>query len=101
MRKPYYVVAPLLQEIEVRMVESHLALDSIGEMDARAEYLDLLKCTGWSEKDFDNETLKRIDRGWDIVTPSPRGTHPMVLAAPSSGLAGIPHWKIRTSNLIH
>lgn len=35
------------------------------------QYLDYLKATGWTDEEFDRETSKRVDRGWEKTFPKP------------------------------
>ena len=93
-RVSYTILAEVLESHEIEMVEAYLRGDYI-KMDAEQQrYRDLIAAAGWTEKEFDEEMLRRIDEGWDIVTPPPRGNHPMKLAARFSGLAGLPHKRV-------
>jgi len=92
-RVSYTVLAEVLEPHEIEMVEAYLRGDYI-KMDAEQQrYRDLIAAAGWTEKEFDDEMMRRIDQGWDIVTPPPRGNRPMMLASRSIGIAGIPHCK--------
>lgn len=82
--------------LERQMVESHLAQDYASSHEARFAYLMLLEEAGWTEAQFNAETLRRVDAGWDTSSiPSPRGTHPM------PAFAGIPHYAVHVSSAMH
>jgi len=92
-RVSYTVLTEVLEPHETKMVEAYLRGDYIKVDAEQKRYRDLIAAAGWTEEEFDDEVLRRIDQGWDIVTPPPRGIHPMVLASRFGGTAGIPHFK--------
>lgn len=94
MASSYEEVEFVAEWLEQQMVESHLSHDHVGVHEARLAYLNLLESSGWTEEQFNAETLRRVDAGW-AWNPSPRGTHPM----PAS--AGIPLWMIHISHALH
>lgn len=72
---------PILEYHERMMVVGYERGD-IDFTDAhRRAYLDVLDANGWGEAAFDKELLRRIDAGWDIKTPPPRGDQPMAIPA--------------------
>jgi len=92
MKISYESTAAAIFLLEVKMVVAHLASDYISELENRCSYLSILEGCGWTEQQFDQETLRRVDAGWKFLRPSPRGNHPMHALMPVSlnGMAGIP-----------
>jgi hypothetical protein len=73
----YNQLLPILSDYELKMVIARLNTDYFAEAYHRRVYLGILAQNGWTDEGFDQETLRRIDAGWDIKTPPPRGDHPM------------------------
>jgi hypothetical protein len=93
-RISYTVLVKVLEPHEAAMVEAYLAGDYIKSFDEQKRCHDLMSASGWTEKEFNDEMLRRIDLGWDIITPPPRGNHPVKLASRFGGIAGLPHCKV-------
>lgn len=87
--KRYEVIEPILACYTKIMVATHLNGELHASWQAREKYLEVLRLAGWTEEQFDREMLRRIDAGWNITIPSPRGTHPM-LARIFEMRAGLP-----------
>jgi len=58
MKLPFDQMAPLLTDLEKR-----LSLGDMSEIEFNSEYSDILRASGWSNSEFENE----IDRRWDFV----------------------------------
>jgi len=74
-RVGYTVLIEVLEPHEMEMVSAYKAHDFIKMNEERKRYLSLLSRAGWTEEEFNNEMLNRIDHSWDII-PTPRGGHP-------------------------
>ena len=81
----YNRLVPILEDHEVKMVEARVRDDVLAMDYHRRVYLGILAQNGWTEGAFDRETLRRIDAGWDIKTPPPRGGQPMGKPATRKG----------------
>lgn len=87
--KSYNQLLPILGYHEVKMVIARLKDDSLDETYHRRAYLGILTLNGWTEERFEKEMLRRIDAGWDIKTPPPRGDHPIAKPAVPVGIGGL------------
>jgi hypothetical protein len=87
--KEYSQLLPILGYHELKMVIARLNDDYFAEAYHRRVYLGILTLNGWTEERFEKEMLRRIDAGWDIKTPPPRGDHPMVKPAVPVGIGGL------------
>lgn len=65
-RVPYEIVSIEADKILEKILSSSDADQMSKYYD---EYLDYLHATGWSEEDFDLETSRRVDLGWEESRP--------------------------------
>lgn len=61
-RIPYEIMAPEANNIIVRMASSS---NPITRFQFWNQYISYIENCGWSDQEFDRETLKRIDRNWE------------------------------------
>lgn len=60
-RTSYEIVAYEADQLTIRMATA----SSIRQIDFYWDaYLNLLRATGWTDQEFDKETLRRIDEYW-------------------------------------
>lgn len=85
----YSQLVPILGYHEVKMVIARLKDDYLAETYHRQACLGVLTLNGWTEESFEKEMLRRIDAGWDIKTPPPRGDHPMASLPSPVGIGGL------------
>lgn len=88
--KGYTALLPILAYHEVKMVIARLNDDYLAEEYHRRASLGILTLNGWTEESYEKEMLRRIDAGWDIKTPPPRGDHPMAKPATREGSGLLP-----------
>lgn len=63
-RVPYEIVAVEADRLIVRMA---LAPSIRQAVHYWRRYIDYIEACGWTDSEFDIETLKRIDRIWDLL----------------------------------
>lgn len=85
-RLSYETTASQSLSYELRMLVAYFRSDCLGVLDNRVNYLSFLHACGWTEDEFNIETLRQIDNGWRLPRPSPRGNHPMPVI--QFGMAG-------------
>lgn len=59
---PYDIVAIEANKLIIRM-----ALSKYNDFYYYQLYLTFIQACGWTDQEFDEETLKRIDKAWDVI----------------------------------
>ena len=62
MRKLSYI--QLCQQLDPLIIKMAFAVNSEDFKKFRTTYLSFIDASGWTEEDFENETLKNIDGNW-------------------------------------
>lgn len=66
----YDLIVVEADRLILKMLVAYMRNDLLACVEARATFLALLSGCGWSEKDFDAETLKRVDANWSYIAGS-------------------------------
>lgn len=61
-RIPYELISIEADKLIIRSLISELHYYKYYKL-----YLNFLEACGWTDKEYDEETLKRIDRNWDLL----------------------------------